>query len=71
MSNQRLVVSEIPIPLGSKHEPVPFDVLPSHEFSMGLIAPKGAGKTTLICNLLNYYKGYFHSIIVFSPTVKK
>jgi len=36
---------------------------------MGLIAPKGAGKTTVICNLLEFYKGYFHTILVFSPTI--
>jgi hypothetical protein len=36
---------------------------------MGIIAPKGSGKTTLICNLLKFYKGFFHSIIIFSPTV--
>jgi hypothetical protein len=64
-----LPVKPIPVPLSAQHDPSPHDVLPNHEFSMGLIAPKGAGKTTLICNLLNFYKGYFHSIIVFSPTV--
>ena len=37
---------------------------------MGLIAPKGAGKTTVICNLLQFYKGYFHTILVFSPTIQ-
>lgn len=36
---------------------------------MGLIAPKGSGKTTLIANLLDFYKGYFHDIYVFSPTL--
>ena len=30
---------------------------------------QGAGKTTLIANLLYWYKGYFHDIHVFSPTV--
>jgi hypothetical protein len=30
---------------------------------------KGAGKTTLIANLLHFYKGYFNDIFVFSPTV--
>lgn len=67
---KQLVVKEIPVDLSSKHPSVPNEILPNHEFTMGLIAPKGAGKTTLICNLLNYYKGYFHNIIVFSPTVK-
>ena len=64
-----LPVRPVPVPLTAQHDESPHDVLPNHEFSMGLIAPKGAGKTTLICNLLNYFKGYFHSIIVFSPTV--
>lgn len=64
-----LPVKPIPVPLSAQHDPSPHEVLPNHEFSMGLIAPKGAGKTTLICNLLNFYKGYFHSIIIFSPTV--
>ena len=64
-----LPVQKIPVPLTAQHDPSPHEVLPNHEFSMGLIAPKGAGKTTLICNLLNFYKGYFHSIIIFSPTV--
>ena len=66
-----LEVKQIPIPLGSKHDPVPHsDVLPQHEFSWGIVAPKGAGKTTQLCNVLNYYKGYFHTIIIFSPTVR-
>lgn len=64
-----LPVTPVPVPTTAQHEEAPHEVLPNHEFSMGLIAPKGAGKTTLICNLLNFYKGYFHTIIVFSPTV--
>lgn len=64
-----LTVKPIPVPAQWKHPPPPNDALPRHEFTMGLIAPKGAGKTTVICNLLNFYKGYFHNILVFSPTV--
>jgi hypothetical protein len=64
-----LTVKPIPVPAKWHHPPPPNDALPRHEFTMGLIAPKGAGKTTVICNLLNFYKGYFHNIIVFSPTV--
>jgi hypothetical protein len=64
-----LTVKPIPVPAKWKHPPPPNDALPRHEFTMGLIAPKGAGKTTVICNLLNFYKGYFHNILVFSPTV--
>ena len=66
---KKLIVKPIPVPNGYKHPVPPNDVLPKHEFTMGLIAPKGAGKTTVICNLLNFYKGYFHTIIIFSPTI--
>lgn len=65
-----LVVKPIPVPAQYKHPPPSADVLPVHEFTMGLIAPKGAGKTTTIINLLNFYKGYFHNILVFSPTIE-
>lgn len=59
-----------PIPVGKANHPrSPHEALPRHEFTMGLIAPKGAGKTTVICNLLKFYKGYFHTILVFSPTI--
>lgn len=52
------------------HPPVKHKVLPQHEFSLVLVAPKGSGKTNLICNLLlNHYKGYFHDVWVCSPTV--
>lgn len=53
-----------------KHPDVPHPVLPQHEFALLIVAPKGSGKTNLICNLiLNHYKGYFHKILVASPTV--
>jgi hypothetical protein len=65
-----LVVKPVPVPSKYKHPNAPHDTIPNHEFTMGLIAPKGAGKTTTICNLLNFYKGYFHTILVFSPTVE-
>lgn len=65
----KLLVKAIPVPAGFIHPPPSNDVLPRHEFSMGLIAPKGSGKTTVIANLLKFYKGYFHTILVFSPTV--
>jgi hypothetical protein len=65
-----LIIKEVPVDLASFHPPPPNDILPRHEFSMGLIAPKGSGKTTLLVNLLMYYKQHFHTIIVFSPTVK-
>lgn len=66
----KIVVKAIPTPLGCEHPEPPHDVLAKHEFSMGIIAPKGSGKTTLICNMLGFYKGYFHTIYIFSPTLK-
>ena len=58
-------------PKDFKAHPEPkFPSCPQHEFTMLLIAPKGSGKTNLICNLLmNHYKGYFHQIWVCSPSV--
>ena len=35
-----------------------------------ILAPKGAGKTTVIANLLHFYRDYFHTILVFSPTIQ-
>jgi len=64
-----LKVKPIPTPLGADHPEPPNDILPKHEFTLGLIAPKGSGKTTLICNLLWFYRKYFHNILVFSPTI--
>lgn len=64
-----LTVKAIPVPRGFIHPPPPNDILPSHEFTMGIIAPKGSGKTTVIANLLGFYKDYFHTILIFSPTV--
>lgn len=52
------------------HPPVMHKILPQHEFSMLIVAPKGSGKTNFICNMiLKHYKGYFHRVIVCSPTV--
>ncbi len=48
-------------------------ILPSHPFSMSLVAPKGSGKTTLLANLLTnpvFYKGTFERIIIMCPTAK-
>lgn len=63
-----LKIKPVPVPAGCVHPKVN-DILPCHEFTMGIIAPKGAGKTTTICNLLDFYKGYFHRILIFSPTI--
>jgi len=65
-----LNITPIPIPAGYVHPSVPDPVLMQHEFTLGVIAPKGSGKTTTIVNLLRMYKGYFNKILVFSPTVK-
>ena len=65
-----LLVKPVPTPSGASHPAPPHDILPGHEFTMGLIAPKGSGKTTLLVNLLNFYKKHFHKIIIFSPTIK-
>lgn len=60
----------LPVPVSKiDHPPPPNQILPKHEFTMGLIAPKGAGKTTTMCNLLHFYRGYFHTILIFSPTI--
>lgn len=69
MKDKPLVVKPIPVPTKYKHPLPAYDQLPVHEFTMGLIAPKGAGKTTTICNLLHFYRNYFHTILVFSPTI--
>ena len=65
-----LKVKAVPVSLDATHPPSPHNILPAHEFTMGLIAPKGSGKTTLLINLLTYYRKYFHAIYIFSPTVK-
>lgn len=62
------------IPIKAKngfcHPDVRHSVLPQHEFSMLIVAPKGSGKTNFICNLLlNHYKGYFHNVLICSPTI--
>ena len=63
-------VLPIPVPKGNKHpDPEFYPILPTHEFTWGVISPKGAGKTTIMINLLKFYKGYFHKIIIFSPTI--
>ena len=64
-----LKIKPIPTPSGADHPAPPNDVLPKHEFSMGFIAPKGSGKTTCLMNLLHFYKKYFHSIVIMSPTI--
>lgn len=69
-NSKRIKLFEIPVDKSLRHPDPPSIVLPRHEFTMGIVAPKGSGKTTLICNLLHQYKEYFHQIHVVSPTVK-
>ena len=63
-----LTVKSIPVD-DVDHPESPHIALPKHEFTWGFIAPPGSGKTTLMINLLDMYRGYFHRIKVFSPTV--
>lgn len=67
-----LSIREIPVDPKSLHPPPPRgdDYMPVHEFTMGVIAPKGSGKTNTIIDMLRIYAGYFHNIYVFSPSVK-
>ena len=67
-----LNIREIPVDARSKHKPPPLggDLMPVHEFTMGVIAPKGSGKTNTIVDMLRIYAGYFHNVYVFSPSVK-
>ena len=64
-----LKIQPVPTPKGSDHTPCKHPELPQHEFTLGIIAPKGSGKTTTIINLLRLYKNYFHQILVMSPTI--
>lgn len=65
-----LAVEAIKVDDSLKHPEVSHPWLPPHEFSMLIVAPMGSGKTNLICNLiLKHYKGYFHKILICSPTV--
>lgn len=67
-----LEILKVPVPKGSDHIPPPhgMGLMPVHEFTLGLIAPKGSGKTTTIINMLEIYKDYFHEIHVYSPSIK-
>lgn len=66
-----LKVEPIHEPPGTGKHPDPIsDVLPTHEFSILLVAPRGCGKTTLVLNLITkHYLRYFHKIQIFSPTM--
>ncbi len=71
MSSKTLKVVEVKPLTDRHHPPMKHSVLPQHEFGLLIVAPPGSGKTNLICNLLlNHFKGYFHDILICSPTVK-
>lgn len=64
-----LSIEPIKEPAGAQHPDAPHPNLPKHEFSALMVAPRGSGKTTLVLNLLSkLYAGYFHRVVVFSPT---
>jgi hypothetical protein len=64
-----LVVEPIKLLDGMEHPIPPHELLLQHPFTLNFTSPKGAGKTTVILNLMRFYKDYFHRIYVFSPTV--
>lgn len=75
-SNSRfsdLSVKKIELPGVKSFPPVRHKILPQHPFGLQMSAAKGSGKTNLVLNFVSedkFYKGYFHRIIIFSPTVK-
>lgn len=68
MKSLKIVNIEPNLPF--KHPDVAHPVLPQHPFALLGIASPGMGKTNFVINLiLNQYKGYFHDIQVYSPTI--
>lgn len=65
-----LTIRPIPVDESAVHPPPPHEVLIPHENSLMVVAPKGAGKTTFLGNFLDMYAGYFHTIIIMSPTIR-
>ena len=55
----KLNIKEIPVPTDCDHPKPPSPILPKHEFTMGIVAPKGQGKTTLMINFILFYKNFF------------
>ena len=41
--------------------------LPHLHFHLGIIGAKGTGKTVALCNVVNFYKGYFNNTFVVCP----
>ena len=67
---ESLAVRAIPVDPKCVHPPPPHEQLLEHPFTLGFSAAKGAGKTTTIVRLLEFYAGYFHRIFICAPTVK-
>lgn len=66
-----LTIDKIELSGVEKFPPVAHPVLPQHPFGLQISADKGSGKTNLIINLIiKHYLGYFHRIIVFSPSLR-
>lgn len=63
-----LSIKPVPVP-PNVHPPPPDPRLPQHEFTLAVVAPIGVGKTTVICNFIEWFKGYFHEIILITPTL--
>lgn len=60
----------LPVDVGdADHPPPPIEGLLFHPFTLDITTPKGGGKTTLLINMIQFYKGYFHRVFVFSPSV--
>lgn len=69
LKKKMLRIRPVPVQQDALHPDPPHPALMQHEFTCGFVAPKGSGKTTALCNLLLFYKGYFHTIVIFSPTL--
>jgi hypothetical protein len=41
--------------------------LPNLHFHLGIIGAKGTGKTVALCNVVNFYKGFFNNTFVVCP----
>lgn len=68
----KLIVKPIPVPKGFIHPPPKNDILPSHEFTMGIIAPKGSGKVfsdLILDNCDCKPAGFLQGILPYHPGV--
>lgn len=68
-----LSIRRIQLPGVKSFPPVANRVLPQHPFQLQMSAQPGSGKTNLLVNFITrpeFYKGYFHRIIIISPSIK-